>query len=115
MLCALSLVFLRLSLLRDPFTPWVSRDDPRLRVAVLLMPFAGLAFLWLLGVVRYRIVEEEGGRYDEIVPAESIVHILVWSSSRALGACPRFTNRSFSRTGTDRLSLTSAATATSDG
>lgn len=72
---ASSLVLLRLSLPRDPFTAWVSRDDPRLRVAVLLMPFAGIAFLWFLGVVRDRIGEVEDRFFATVVLGSGVLFL----------------------------------------
>lgn len=39
---------------------WLREDSTNMRVAVLLMPFAGIAFLWFMGVVRDGL-----GRYED--------------------------------------------------
>ena len=60
-LFGLSLVLVRTSVPPDPFAQphWIDEGAGRLRVAVLLMPFAGLAFLWFIGVVRDRLGTHE--------------------------------------------------------
>ncbi len=44
----------------EPGSQWVDGADHRLRVAALLMPFAGIAFLWFMGVIR-----DGFGRYED--------------------------------------------------
>jgi hypothetical protein len=53
------LVLLKLTALAQPgeVAPWVSSE--RVSFALSLVPFAGIAFLWLIGVVRDRIGEHE--------------------------------------------------------
>jgi hypothetical protein len=56
-----SLVLLRTALDPDPFVA-IDWDGPagwRVRAAVTLMPFAGVAFLWFIGVVRDRLGQHE--------------------------------------------------------
>jgi hypothetical protein len=56
-----SLVLLRTALDPDPFVS-IDWDGPagwRVRVAMTLMPFAGVAFLWFIGVVRDRLGQHE--------------------------------------------------------
>jgi hypothetical protein len=64
LLTATSLILLRLSTPADPASAsqWLSDADRRkaVSVALNLVPFAGIAFLWLIGVLRDRI----GGRED---------------------------------------------------
>jgi len=58
-----ALVLLRISVPRDPGVPgaWLSDSARRTAVAVALnlVPFAGIAFLWFVGVIRDRIGDRE--------------------------------------------------------
>ena len=57
-----SLILLRSAIPADPYsgTDWIERGAPRISIALELMPFAGIAFLWFIGVVRDRL-----GRYED--------------------------------------------------
>jgi hypothetical protein len=61
------LVLIRLSVPDDPSLPgtWVADPDRRtaVRVALNLFPFAGIAFLWFMGVLRNRL----GAREDQFL------------------------------------------------
>jgi hypothetical protein len=41
-------------------TDWIEQGAQRISIALFLMPFAGIAFLWFIGVVRDRL-----GRYED--------------------------------------------------
>ena len=60
-LFATSLVLLRTALPADPIdeTPWVGSGEMRIKAALLLAPFAGIAFLWFIGVIRDRLGDLE--------------------------------------------------------
>ena len=55
-LFTLSVTLLRSSLPVDPFagSGWLEAHSGRIRAALLTMPFAGIFFLWFIGVVRDR-------------------------------------------------------------
>ena len=57
-----SLILLRSAIPTDPNSgiEWIERGASRISVALELMPFAGIAFLWFIGVVRDRL-----GRYED--------------------------------------------------
>jgi hypothetical protein len=57
-----SLVLLRSAIPADPSadTGWIEMGEQRITIALELMPFAGIAFLWFIGVVRDRL-----GRYED--------------------------------------------------
>lgn len=44
----------------EPGSQWVDGAAPQLRIAAVLMPFAGIAFLWFIGVIR-----DGFGRYED--------------------------------------------------
>ena len=62
-LLAAAFVLLRLSLPADPRVPGMWLTDPARRTAVTialnLVPFAGIAFLWFIGVIRDRVGHRE--------------------------------------------------------
>jgi hypothetical protein len=56
-----SLTLLRLSVPFDPLDPgiWLTRSSGRVAFALNLVPFAGIAFLWFIGVLRDRLGDRE--------------------------------------------------------
>ena len=56
------LVLLRSAIPADPYsgTDWIEQGTQRITIALELIPFAGIAFLWFIGVVRDRL-----GRYED--------------------------------------------------
>ncbi len=56
-----ALVLLRLSVPDNPLEPgaWLGTDSNRVAIALNLVPFAGIAFLWFIGVLRARLGERE--------------------------------------------------------
>jgi hypothetical protein len=57
-----SLILLRSAIPTDPNSgiEWIERGASRISIALELMPFAGIAFLWFIGVVRDRL-----GRFED--------------------------------------------------
>ncbi|KUI32394.1 hypothetical protein AU195_08790 [Mycobacterium sp. IS-1496] len=57
-----ALILIRTSLPEgaEPGSQWIDGSSHRLRVAAMLMPFAGIAFLWFIGVIR-----DGFGRYED--------------------------------------------------
>jgi hypothetical protein len=60
-LLATSLVMIRITVPADPreMGAWLTRDAGTVTFAVHLMPFAGIAFLWFIGVLRDRLGAQE--------------------------------------------------------
>ena len=56
------LVLLRTAIPTDPYsgTDWIEQGTQRITIALELIPFAGIAFLWFIGVIRDRL-----GRYED--------------------------------------------------
>ncbi len=61
LLLIVSLWLLRLSIPRDPLEigTWMEKDTARVTFALNLVPFAGIAFMWFLGVMRDRLGAKE--------------------------------------------------------
>ncbi len=68
LLLAMTLVLLRLTASSRVEDARMLLPDPRVRLALGLVPFAGIAFLWLIGVVRDRI----GAREDRFLATVSL-------------------------------------------
>lgn len=62
LLFATALVLIRIALPegREPGSQWVAEHSVNMRIAAILMPFAGIAFLWFMGVLR-----DGMGRYED--------------------------------------------------
>jgi hypothetical protein len=61
LLLAAAFVLLRLSVPADPQEPgsWLRTNSQTIALAMNLIPFAGIAFLWFIGVLRDRLGEQE--------------------------------------------------------
>jgi hypothetical protein len=65
---AVSLALVQTSIPEDPFAEpgWAEDASTRLTVALALMPLAGIAFLWFLGVVRDRLGDLEDRFFSSV-------------------------------------------------
>jgi hypothetical protein len=89
LLFAASLVFLRLSLPIDLTneTEWIAQTRDYLTVALVLMPFAGVAFLWFMGVIRDRFGELEDRFFSTVFFGSSLLFIgMVFAAMAVAGA-----------------------------
>ena len=89
LLFAASLVFLRLSIPGDltSETEWIAQTSQYLSVALVLMPFAGIAFLWFIGVIRDRFGELEDRFFSTVFFGSSLLFIgMVFVAMAVAGA-----------------------------
>lgn len=87
-LFAASLVLMRTGLGDDPFvgTQWFERGASQVRIALVLMPFAGIAFLWFIGVVRDRLGEFEDRFFSTVFFGSGLLFLaMVFISSAVAG------------------------------
>ena len=75
LLFAASLVLLRLSLPSNLTreTEWLSQTRDYLSIALIIMPFAGIAFLWFIGVIRDRFGELEDRFFSTVFFGSSLL------------------------------------------
>lgn len=75
LLFAASLVLLRLSLPSDLTreTEWLSQTRDYLSIALIIMPFAGIAFLWFIGVIRDRFGDMEDRFFSTVFFGSSLL------------------------------------------
>ena len=81
-----SLVLLRTALDPDPFVA-IDWDGPagwRVRVAMTLMPFAGIAFLWFIGVVRDRLGEHEDRFFSTVALGSGLLFVAMVFASMSI-------------------------------
>ena len=81
-----SLVILRLSIPADPRDAggWLAGDTSLIEVALTLLPFAGIAFLWFIGVVRDRLGEHEDRLFATVFLGSGLLFLAMMFASAAL-------------------------------
>lgn len=83
-----SLVLLRSALDPDPFSviDWAGAAGTRVRLAVALMPFAGIAFLWFIGVLRDRLGDLEDRFFSTVFVGSGLLFVaMVFVSVAVMG------------------------------
>lgn len=83
-----SIVLMRLAVDRhsDVAISWTGPETTQIRVALGLMPYAGIAFLWFIGVVRDRLGELEDRFFSSIFLGSGLVLIaMIFASSAIAG------------------------------
>ena len=83
-----SLILMRTGLGDDPFvgSQWYERGAAQVRVALFLLPYAGISFLWFIGVVRDRLGEFEDRFFATIFLGSGLVFLaMVFVSSAIAG------------------------------
>jgi hypothetical protein len=81
-----SLVIIRLSIPADPRDAgrWLTGDTSLIEVALTLLPFAGIAFLWFIGVVRDRLGEYEDRLFATVLLGSGLLFPAMLFVSAAL-------------------------------
>ena len=81
-----SLTILRLSIPADPRDAgqWLAGDTRLIEVALTLLPFAGIAFLWFIGVVRDRLGEHEDRLFATVFLGSGLLFLAMLFASAAL-------------------------------
>lgn len=83
-----SIVLMRMALDRhaDVAISWTGPETTQIRVALGLMPYAGIAFLWFIGVVRDRLGELEDRFFATVFLGSGLVLIaMIFASSAIAG------------------------------
>jgi hypothetical protein len=116
LLTATSLILLRLSTPADPASAsqWLSDADRRkaVSVALNLVPFAGIAFLWLIGVLRDRIGGREDRFFATVFLGSGLLFVGMFFSAAALagGLLGAAASHRSGTPGSDTLALGRGAT-----
>ncbi|MBU9762766.1 hypothetical protein FR943_02710 [Mycobacterium sp. TNTM28] len=70
----------------EPGSQWIEGATTRLRVAAVVMPFAGIAFLWFIGVVRDGFGRFEDRFFSSVFLGSGILFLAMMFASSAVGA-----------------------------
>ena len=84
-----SAIFLIRTALPEGATPgsqWLDPGSSRLRVAAVLMPFAGICFLWFIGVVRDGLGRYEDRFFASVFLGSGLLFLAMMFVSSAVGA-----------------------------
>lgn len=81
-------VLIRLAIPQDPGdSQWLAENARSVRVALGLIPFAGIAFLWFMGVVRDRIGDYEDRFFSTVFFGSGLLYLaMVFVSAAAAGS-----------------------------
>jgi hypothetical protein len=69
----------------EPGSQWVSGASGKLRLASILMPFAGIAFLWFIGVVRDGFGKFEDRFFSSVFLGSGLLFLAMIFSTSAVG------------------------------
>jgi len=70
----------------EPGSQWLESGGPRIRVASELMPFAGICFLWFIGVVRANFGKYEDRFFATVFLGSGLLFLAMIFASSAVGA-----------------------------
>ena len=81
-----SVVIIRLAIPADPRDAgqWLAGDVKPVDLALTLLPFAGIAFLWFMGVVRDRLGEHEDRFFATVFLGSGLLFLAMLFSSAAI-------------------------------
>jgi len=87
-LFATTLILIRTALPEgaEPGSQWIEGASGRLQVSAVLMPFAGITFLWFIGVVRDGFGRYEDKFFSSVFFGSGVLFLAMMFASSAVGA-----------------------------
>jgi len=84
----ISLVLIRIAVSADPQDAgtWLARDVKTVAFAIYLLPFAGIAFLWFIGVLRDRMGDREDRFFATIFMGSGLLFLAMLFVAGAIAA-----------------------------
>ena len=70
----------------EPGSQWIDGASDRLRIASILMPFAGITFLWFIGVIRDGFGKYEDKFFASVFIGSGLLFLAMVFTSSAVGA-----------------------------
>lgn len=70
----------------QPGTQWLETGNDKIKLASELMPFAGIAFLWFIGVVRANLGRYEDKFFSTVTLGSGLLFLAMMFASAAVGA-----------------------------
>ena len=97
-LFAASLILIRTSMPEtlSVGTDWVATGSGRITAAAVLMPFAGIAFLWFMGVLRDRLCTLEDQFFSTVFFGSGLLFLAMVFVAMAIAGCILASSRSLS-------------------
>jgi len=84
-LFSISLILIRMAIPPDLATNnWLEREAGKVALALGLMPFAGIAFLWFVGVIRDRLGEFEDQFFSTVFFGSSLLFLVMTFTASAI-------------------------------
>ena len=65
---------------------WIDSNRTRVQVALALIPFAGIAFLWFIGVIRDRLGDREDRFFASVMLGSGILYLTMLFAAASLSA-----------------------------
>jgi hypothetical protein len=87
LLLILSLILIRITIPFDPFEngEWLQNNGKNVSLALTLIPFSGIAFLWFMGVVRDRFGEMEDKLFATVFLGSGFLFLVLLFISAGIG------------------------------
>jgi len=87
LLLILSLILIRITIPYDPFEngEWLQNNAKNVGLALTLIPFSGIAFLWFMGVVRDRFGEMEDKLFATVFLGSGFLFLVLLFISAGIG------------------------------
>jgi hypothetical protein len=70
----------------EPGTQWLDAASGKMKIAALLMPFAGISFLWFIGVVRDNLGRLEDRFFSTVFLGSGLLFLAMMFITSAIGA-----------------------------
>ena len=70
----------------EPGSQWLVSGGPKIRIASELMPFAGICFLWFIGVIRANLGQYEDRFFATVFLGSGLLFLAMMFASSAVGA-----------------------------
>jgi len=80
------MTLIRVSIPQDPHDAgvWLASDSKNIELALNMLPFAGIAFLWFIGVVRDRLGEYEDRLFSTVFLGSGLIYLAMLFASAAV-------------------------------
>jgi hypothetical protein len=105
-----TLVLLRLSVPDNPLErgAWLGTDAHRVAIALNLVPFAGIAFLWFIGVLRARLGDREDRFFATVFLGSGLLFLAMLFSAAAIAGAVIMAHGAHAEALTDSTTFTLA-------
>lgn len=70
----------------EPGSQWLETGNDKIRLAAELMPFAGICFLWFIGVIRANLGQYEDRFFATVTLGSGLLFLAMMFASMAVGA-----------------------------